>query len=137
VMVGLFLAMLELIRNKLVSVEQPASTSAIYLRALTDEPAEQAVQNAILAVSEAENAEHNPDAEQAQEPPIPLSELPAQEPAAVSLGEPTEQPAVPIAEISSEIRPITVEAREYTSRPSASTKSEALNPKYETNSKYE
>ncbi|MHC4740477.1 MAG: segregation and condensation protein A, partial [Planctomycetota bacterium] len=44
VMVGLFLALLELIRDKLVSVEQPASTSAIYLRALTDEPAEQAVQ---------------------------------------------------------------------------------------------
>ncbi|MBL7154708.1 MAG: segregation/condensation protein A, partial [Phycisphaerae bacterium] len=52
VMVGLFLGLLELVRGKLVSAEQPASASAIYLRALTDEPAEQAVRNAILAVAE-------------------------------------------------------------------------------------
>lgn len=52
-LVGLFLALLELIREKLVWVEQQASSS-IYLRSLTDEPAEQAVQKAIVA-AEAEN----------------------------------------------------------------------------------
>jgi segregation and condensation protein A len=38
VMIGLFLALLELIREKLIWAEQPAS-GAIFLRALTDEPA--------------------------------------------------------------------------------------------------
>ena len=48
VMVGLFLALLELIRAKLVWAEQAAPSAAIYLRPLTDEPAEQAVQKATL-----------------------------------------------------------------------------------------
>ncbi|MBW8000529.1 MAG: chromosome segregation protein ScpA [Planctomycetes bacterium] len=48
-MVGLFLALLELIRNRLVWVEQPTPDGDIHLKALTDEPAEQAVQKAILA----------------------------------------------------------------------------------------
>lgn len=113
VMVGLFLALLELTRSKLISAEQPAAASGIYLRALTDEPPEQAVQNAILAVSEAGGSEDNPNTEQATERLIPISELPSQEPPAVLLGEPTEQLAVPIAEISSEIRPTMWEAPEY------------------------
>jgi len=113
VMVGLFLALLELTRSKLISAEQPAAASGIYLRALTDEPPEQAVQNAILAVSEAGGSEDNPNTEQAMERLIPISELPSQEPPAVLLGEPTEQLAVPIAEISSEIRPTMWEAPEY------------------------
>ena len=54
VMIGLFLALLELIREKLVWAKQSASSS-IYLRSLTDEPAEQAVQKAILAIAEADN----------------------------------------------------------------------------------
>ena len=53
VMVGRFLAMLELIRDKLIWAEQSEShPNQIYLRALTDEPAEQAVQRAILSVDE-------------------------------------------------------------------------------------
>jgi segregation and condensation protein A len=50
VMIGLFLALLELIREKLVWVEQ-ATPSQIYLRSLTTEPAEQAVQKVVLAAS--------------------------------------------------------------------------------------
>ncbi len=77
VMVGLFLAMLELIRDKLIWAEQAENSSQIYVRALTDEPAEQAVQRAIMAVDEAANG----SAEQIQapqEPPIPILEIPAQ-----------------------------------------------------------
>lgn len=70
VMIGLFLALLELIRAKLVWAEQPESPSAalragsanIYLRPLTDEPAEEIVPKAIFAAAEP--------------PPIPIAELP-------------------------------------------------------------
>ena len=51
-MVGLFLATLELIRNKLMWAEQTDSEKTIYLRSLTDEPAETAVPNAIMATEE-------------------------------------------------------------------------------------
>ncbi len=77
VMVGLFLAMLELIRDKLIWAEQVENSAQIYVRALTDDPPEQAVQRAIMAVGEMANG----PAEQAQgaaEPPIPIVELPAQ-----------------------------------------------------------
>jgi len=83
VMVGLFLAMLELIRDRLIWAEQSETTpSQIYLRALTDEPAEQAVQKAILSVAEepAEIPEPSAvpsDAELAGKPAIPIEELPA------------------------------------------------------------
>ena len=75
VMVGLFLALLELIRDKLVWVEQPKSSTQLYLRALTDEPAEQAVQKAILAASAEANNQQFPQDQQKQ-PPIPIAELP-------------------------------------------------------------
>lgn len=52
VIVAHFLAILELIREKLIGLEQP-TPATIYLRALTDTPAEQAVQEAIL-LTEAE-----------------------------------------------------------------------------------
>jgi segregation and condensation protein A len=82
VMVGLFLAMLELIRDKLIWAEQSETApSQIYLRALTDEPAEQAVQKAILSVSEEEpeTPEAGPTplgAEAPHELAIPIEELP-------------------------------------------------------------
>jgi len=77
VMVGRFLAMLELIRDKLIWAEQgEGSPHQIYLRALTDEPAEQAVQKAILAVDEGPDA--GPSRMEApQHPPIPIEEIPA------------------------------------------------------------
>ncbi|MBP8303696.1 MAG: segregation/condensation protein A [Phycisphaerae bacterium] len=53
VMVGVFLATLELIRGKLVWVEQAQDTGDLYLRALTDEPAEVAVPRVILVTGHA------------------------------------------------------------------------------------
>jgi hypothetical protein len=49
VMVGMFLAILELVREKLITAEQANSGMPIYLRALTDAPAEETVKNAILS----------------------------------------------------------------------------------------
>ena len=48
-MIGLFLAMLELIRDRLIWAEQPDVDGPIYLKPLTSEPAEEAVHNAIYA----------------------------------------------------------------------------------------
>ncbi len=72
-MIGLFLALLELIREKLIWAKQQASSSSIYLRPLTDEPAEQAVQKAIIA---AETDNNKPaQAEQQKPPPLTISEF--------------------------------------------------------------
>jgi len=76
VLVGLFLAMLELIRDRLIWAEQPENSSQIYVRSLTDEPPEQAVQRAIMAVGEAENGVKQEVAQPPQTPPIPIVELP-------------------------------------------------------------
>jgi len=73
VMIGLFLALLELIREKLIWAKQQASSSSIYLRPLTDEPAEQAVQKAIIA-AEADNNKPA-QAEQQKPPPLTISEF--------------------------------------------------------------
>jgi len=79
VMIGLFLALLELIREKLIWAKQQASSSSIYLRPLTDEPAEQAVQKAIIA-AEADNKPAHPQASleaatQQKPPPLTISEF--------------------------------------------------------------
>jgi segregation and condensation protein A len=85
---GLFLAVLELIREQLIWAEQPQATSEIYLRALTDVPAEEAVRKAILAAVEAATAanrtsvtsvEPQTEATPNQQAPIPIVELPAQD----------------------------------------------------------
>lgn len=78
-MIGLFLALLELIREKLIWAKQQASSSSVYLRSLTDEPAEQAVQKAIIAV-EADNKSAHPQASpeaaaQQKPPPLTISEF--------------------------------------------------------------
>lgn len=75
VMIGLFLALLELIREKLVWAEQTARSSSIYLRPLTDQDPQQAVRNAIIAIAEAEN-ERSVQAGQQKQPPIPISQVP-------------------------------------------------------------
>ena len=106
VMVGLFLALLELIREKLVWAEQPTSSSSIYLRSLTNEPPEQAVRNAILAIAEAQNAVSAGQQKPPSPAPIPISGLPAEAKPAVALDAPM-QPAerqatgepIPIAEL--------------------------------------
>jgi len=51
-MVGLFLAILELTRGKLIWIEQDEASKSFFVKALTDEPAAQAVQRAILATEE-------------------------------------------------------------------------------------
>lgn len=78
-MVGRFLALLELIREKLVSAEQQENSDSIYLRPLTDEKAEQAVQKAIVAFAETNNEQPGQSPKQ-QEPPIQISEMPSEGP---------------------------------------------------------
>ena len=75
VMIGLFLALLELVREKLAAVEQSGHPEQLYLRSLTDEPAEQAVQKAILAAAEADD-EQIGQTQQQDQPPVPIAELP-------------------------------------------------------------
>ncbi len=78
VMIGLFLALLELIRDGLVGAEQSEPGSAIYVSALTDEPAEQAVQKAIIAASTqqpVEGALLQQPAAAAEGPAIPITEF--------------------------------------------------------------
>ncbi len=112
VMVGLFLALLELIREKLVWVEQPAPHqsgagqapgASIYLRSLTDEPAEQAVQKAMLAFDVEADNEQSAQVREQQQPPITISELPPKSKPAVSLDTQQQRyPPVPITELPPE-----------------------------------
>ena len=99
VMVGLFLALLELVREKLVRVKQRSTSGGLYLQPLTDEPPEEAVQKAIIAAAEAEK-EQLSQRQSHQKPAVPISELPAKsktEAAQEALRQ--EQSAVPIAEL--------------------------------------
>jgi segregation and condensation protein A len=86
-LVGLFLAILELIREQLILAEQQQTAGQIYLRALTQAPAEEAVHNAMMKVEAAnltaEHAESSASPRQAAEkkdddkmPPIPIVEIP-------------------------------------------------------------
>jgi segregation and condensation protein A len=75
VMIGLFLAILELIREKLIGAEQQGAS--IYLRALTEENAEQAVQKAIFTLTEAGNGQAAQPKKE-EKPPTPIAELPPQ-----------------------------------------------------------
>ncbi|MHC4574907.1 MAG: segregation and condensation protein A [Planctomycetota bacterium] len=103
VMIGLFLALLELIRESLVWAKQPKPFASVYLRALTDEPAEQAVQNALLAAAaESVPAESKPG----RKTPIPIAELPAKtEPAASAQTVSGDQPPIPITELPPSTEP--------------------------------
>lgn len=73
--IGLFMALLELIREKLIWAEQPDSANVIYLKAMTDEPAEQSVQKAI-ASSDSYAQEQRLPAEKTPEPEIPIKQIP-------------------------------------------------------------
>ena len=92
VMIGLFMAMLELIRNRLISAEQAENNGQILLKPMTDEPADQAVRNAIYMREADETvraakheAEEMPetlpqDVHEPQRPRIPIQEIaPAQD----------------------------------------------------------
>jgi segregation and condensation protein A len=110
VMIGLFLALLELIRERLVWVKQPKSSKQLHLRSLTDEPAEQAVQKAIQA-SEAESTDtETPKQTKPQEkPPVPITEISQKTDPAKSKPPVTQQQqqqsAVPITELPPENKP--------------------------------
>ena len=69
-MTGLFLAMLELIRSQLIWIEQARRLGPIFLRPLTELPAEQAVQNAIVA-----RPETNEPQSPVQDQQIPIHEI--------------------------------------------------------------
>jgi segregation and condensation protein A len=77
-LVGLFLAILELIREQLISVEQQPTASQIYLRALTQAPAEEAVRKAMMEVEAADRKTEDggQKAEGGEKPPIPIVEIP-------------------------------------------------------------
>jgi len=79
VMIGLFLALLELIREKLVRVKQRSSSGPLHLYAQTDEPPEEAVQKAIIAGAPATEAQKEQSAPSKPQPgaAVPISELPA------------------------------------------------------------
>jgi segregation and condensation protein A len=95
-LVGLFLAILELIRSQLIWAEQNQETGKISLRALTDVPAEEAVRKAIMRIEATEAAREQqptpagaeelsaePDStdeeitEEVHELPIPIVEIPS------------------------------------------------------------
>lgn len=118
VMVGLFLALLELIREKLIWVEQPAN-GAIYLRSLTEEPAEQAVQKAILA------AVTGGDESAQASPPIPISEVPPKDKTHV-LFDAQGQSAIPIVELSPD-RKSTAPSREQPAQPAQDSENQTTN----------
>ena len=90
VMIGLFLALLELVREKLVSAKQSSSSPSIFLRPLTEEPAEEVVQKAILALADPEAAVQ-PHTEQQKQPPIPIVEIPRKSKTTVSPLKPNEE----------------------------------------------
>jgi segregation and condensation protein A len=77
VMIGLFLATLELIRNQLITFEQTEIKGPIYLKSISDKPAEQAVQDAIYSrqkMEQQEAAAHK-DAETPAEEDTPADEM--------------------------------------------------------------
>ncbi len=87
VMIGLFLALLELIRERLVWAEQSAPSASVYLRPLTEKDAQQAVQKAILAAVQEDKTSRTPQTQQQKQPPIAITDLP-----------PESKPALPIDE---------------------------------------
>jgi segregation and condensation protein A len=105
VMIGYFLALLELIREKLIWAEQSANSS-IYLRALTEEPAEEAVRKAILATEVESDKPDKDKAEKQELPPIPISELPATKGASIPSDAQSYQAPIPIAEFSVRSKPV-------------------------------
>ena len=106
VMIGLFLAILELIREKLVLFEQRGGSARLYLRSLTDEPAEQAVQKAIAASDMEAGVEQPAQTQQPVETPLTIFELPPKNKSAVPVNtQKQEKPSIPIAELPAKAKP--------------------------------
>jgi segregation and condensation protein A len=113
VMIGLFLATLELIRNQLITVEQTAIKGAIYLKSISDKPAEQAVQEAIFSrqIAEQQAAVHK-DAE------MPEEEMPAEiMPQAAEVEAQIEEDELDDDELAQQIRAIDIPAAEPQTQP--------------------
>lgn len=108
VMVGLFLALLELVRERLVWAEQARALDSIYLKPLTDEPAVQAVQKAILASTAKTDAEQPVQRGQSQKRPFEIEEMPptptSKPPVSIDSRQ-AGQSFVPITELSAKRRP--------------------------------
>ena len=102
VMVGLFLALLELIRESLISINQ--SAGKLCLQALTDEPAEEAVQKAILASVEEMEEKPTTEEREVKGPPIAISELPAE-------GRDAEKPPIAISELPAKDKHLDLSAK--------------------------
>jgi segregation and condensation protein A len=76
VLVGLFLAILELARSQLISAEQNHETGKIFLRALTDAAPEEAVRQAIMRIEAEEAASQQEQVSQEQTTePAPFEEI--------------------------------------------------------------
>ena len=83
VMIGLFLALLELIREKLVRVKQRSSSGPLQLYAQSDEAPGEAVQKAIIAATEAGKGQLSQRQPQ-QKAAIPIAELSPKDDSAVA-----------------------------------------------------
>jgi segregation and condensation protein A len=99
VMIGLFLALLELIRERLVWAEQSAVTSGIFLRPLTEEPAEQAVRKAILETEESNSEKRVQDKKSGQR--ITVTSKSAREAKLTLSADNKDKIPIPISEFSS------------------------------------
>jgi len=100
VLVGLFLALLELIRDRLVWAEQAKPHAEIYLKALSDEPAEQAVQKAIAS------AEQTDQPQRPERPPIEITELPPRQKSTADTQLHTQETTTAITELPPKTKPL-------------------------------
>jgi len=101
-LVGLFLAILELIRSQLIWAEQNQETGKISLRALTDVPAEEAVREAIMKLEADEAASQTTTPQEQQITTSTPEELPVEPDfTAEEITEVAHEPPVPIVEIPS------------------------------------
>ena len=74
VLLGLFLGLLELVREKLITAEQEQSLGTIYMRPLTDVPAAQAVKEAMLATAVEETPQQPVNESAAETEMLPFNE---------------------------------------------------------------
>lgn len=111
-MIGLFLALLELIREKLIWAEQSEPAGSIFLKALTDEPPELAVQKAIISISQQTQAQES--ATSPHEPGIAITEMSPKSQTELPTDIPEQQAGkTPIIEIPPEKNKSTAESHPY------------------------
>jgi hypothetical protein len=119
VMIGLFLATLELIRNQLITFEQTEIKGTIYLKAISAKPAEQAVQEAIFSrqIAEQQAVPHKDvESPEQEEPPVEIM------PQAAEVEAEIEEDELDDDELAQEIRAIDVPAAEPRTQPQSPKK---------------